>query len=286
MNLDDLFVMSQYLAPQKFISRSAGRIAECKIPSIKNTFIERFVEHYGVNMAEAEVEDPRAYAHFNDFFTRALKADARPIDQDESVIVSPVDGAVSQLGKIERGQIFQAKGQSFNVTELLGGDAELAQSFMGGDFATIYLSPKDYHRIHMPIKGTLKEMVHIPGKLFSVNPATAEKVPSLFARNERVAAIFDTEAGPMAMVLVGAMIVASIETVWSGLVAPAQNNVKHFQYGDSQASVCLDKGEEMGRFKLGSTVVLLFPEGKTNFETSMTAESAVRMGERFGQINS
>jgi phosphatidylserine decarboxylase len=286
MNLDDLFVMSQYLAPQKFISRSAGRIAECKIPSIKNTFIERFVEHYGVNMAEAEVEDPRAYAHFNDFFTRALKADARPVDQDESVIVSPVDGAVSQLGKIERGQIFQAKGQSFNVTELLGGDAELAQSFMGGDFATIYLSPKDYHRIHMPIKGTLKEMVHIPGKLFSVNPATAEKVPSLFARNERVAAIFDTQAGPMAMVLVGAMIVASIETVWSGLVAPAQNNVKHFQYGDSQASVCLDKGEEMGRFKLGSTVVLLFPEGKTNFETSMTAESAVRMGERFGQINS
>ncbi len=286
MNLDDLFVMSQYLAPQKFISRSAGRLAECKIPSIKNTFIERFVEHYGVNMAEAEVEDPRAYAHFNDFFTRALKADARPVNQDESVIVSPVDGAVSQLGKIERGQIFQAKGQSFNVTELLGGDAALAQSFMGGDFATIYLSPKDYHRIHMPLKGTLREMVHIPGKLFSVNPATAEKVPSLFARNERVAAIFDTEAGPMAMVLVGAMIVASIETVWSGLVAPAQNNVKHFQYGDSQAAVCLDKGEEMGRFKLGSTVVLLFPEGKTNFETSMAAESVVRMGERFGQINS
>ena len=286
MKFDDLFVFSQYLAPQQFISRSAGRLAECKVPSIKNAFIERFVEHYGVNMSEAEIEDPRAYAHFNDFFTRSLKAGARPIDTDESVIVSPVDGAISQLGKIERGQIFQAKGQSFNVAELLGGDAGIAQSFMGGDFATIYLSPKDYHRIHMPIKGTLREMIHIPGKLFSVNPATAAKVPGLFARNERVAAIFDTEAGPMAMVLVGAMIVASIETVWSGLVAPAQKNVKRFHYGDSQESICLDKGEEMGRFKLGSTVVLLFPEGKTNLENSLKAESEVRMGERFGQINS
>lgn len=285
MNLDKLFIYSQYLAPQHLLSRTAGKVAECEIPSFKNKLISWFIEKYGVNMSEALLDSPQDFKHFNDFFTRELKPDARQIDTDEKVIVSPVDGAISQLGRIDRGQVFQAKGQSYSIVELLGGSAERAEPFLGGDFSTIYLSPKDYHRIHMPCKGTLREMVYIPGKLFSVNPVTAENVPRLFARNERVAAIFDTEFGPMAMVLVGAMIVASIETVWSGLVAPIKRDVKATQYGDASA-ITLEKGDEMGRFKLGSTVVLAFPRGCTEFNEALKAESVVRMGENFGTIKS
>lgn len=283
MNLDDLFVYSQYLAPQHLISRGAGKIAECENTKFKNSLISWFIKKYGVNMNEAERQSPEDFKHFNDFFTRSLKADARSIDTSKNAIISPVDGAISQLGGIKQGQIFQAKGQSFSLVELLGGDVERAQPFMGGDFATIYLSPKDYHRIHMPITGTLKEMVYVPGKLFSVNPVTAENVPRLFARNERVVAIFDTELGPMAMVLVGAMIVASIETVWSGLVAPLKREVKSLRYGDHE-QITLEKGAEMGRFKLGSTVVLAFPENKAQFIDSLQAGSGVRMGETFGKI--
>lgn len=285
MNLNDLFVYSQYLAPQHLISRGAGKIAECKHPTFKNALISWFIKKYGVNMSEAERQLPEEFKHFNDFFTRSLKADARSIDTDKDAIISPVDGAISQLGGIQQGQIFQAKGQSFSLVELLGGDIERAQPFMGGDFATIYLSPKDYHRIHMPITGTLKEMVYVPGKLFSVNPVTAENVPRLFARNERVVAIFDTELGPMAMVLVGAMIVASIETAWSGLVAPLKRNIKSIRY-DSHEQITLEKGAEMGRFKLGSTVVLAFPENTTQFVEQLQAGSAVRMGETFGKSKS
>lgn len=284
MNLDDFFVFSQYLAPQHLLSRGAGKVAECRVESIKNNIIEWFINQYGVDMSEAAVEDPRAYEHFNDFFTRALKPGAREIAEGDNVIVSPVDGAISQIGNIEQGQIFQAKGQSFNVVELLGGDQECAQAFMGGQFSTIYLSPKDYHRIHMPIAGTLRDMYYIPGKLFSVNPVTTAKVPRLFARNERVAAIFDTAAGPVAMVLVGAMIVASIETVWAGLVAPQAKQVKHFGYGESAEAISIGKGEEMGRFKLGSTVVMLYPKDSVNFEQNLQAESVVRMGQRFGTL--
>lgn len=285
MNINDLFVYSQYLAPQHLISRGAGKVAECEIPRFKNALIEWFIKRYGVNMAEAERQHPEDFKHFNDFFTRALKADAREIDASKDVIISPVDGAISQLGAIKQGQIFQAKGQSFSLVELLGGDIDRAQPFMGGEFATIYLSPKDYHRIHMPITGTLKEMVYIPGKLFSVNPVTAENVPRLFARNERVAAIFETELGPMAMVLVGAMIVASIETVWSGLVAPLKRDIKTLRYDEKQ-TITLEKGAEMGRFKLGSTVVLAFPENTTEFLESMQAGSLVKMGGAFGKIKS
>jgi len=284
MNLDDLFVYSQHAAPQHLISRLAGKVAECEIPRVKNKIISWFIQKYGVNMAEAALQSPEDFRHFNDFFTRALKEDARPLDKTKKGIISPVDGAVSQLGDISHGQIFQAKGQSFSVVELLGGDVERAEPFIGGKFATIYLSPKDYHRIHMPCKGTLREMVYIPGKLFSVNPATAQNVPRLFARNERVAAIFDTEFGPMAMVLVGAMIVASIETVWSGLVAPLKRQVKTTQYGGSVKDLQLKKGDEMGRFKLGSTVVLAFPPNATEFIESLKAESPVQMGQAFGKI--
>lgn len=195
---DQLFLASQYLAPHHLVSRAMGLLADSRAPEIKNAMISRFVRRYRVDMSEALVEDPRAYASFNDFFTRALKPDARPLDDDESNIVSPADGAISQLGPIQAGRIFQAKGHSFGLSALLGGDAERAAPFEGGDFATIYLSPRDYHRVHMPVTGTLREMIHIPGRLFSVNPLTASHVPELFARNERVACIFDTEYGPMA----------------------------------------------------------------------------------------
>lgn len=286
MSRDKLFVMSQYLAPQHFLSRSAGRLADCKIKSIKNPMIDWFIKQYGVDMSEALIEDPHSYAHFNDFFTRALKPGARDIDSTESALVSPVDGTISQLGDIKNGRIFQAKGQHFTLNELIGGKAELAAPFEGGKFSTIYLSPKDYHRIHMPLRGTLRDMVYIPGKLFSVNPATTEQVPGLFARNERVAAIFDTEIGPVAMVLVGAMIVASIETVWAGLVAPNSRTLYHTQYGQGDGAIALEKGEEMGRFKLGSTVVMLFPKDTVEFADNMIANAGVRMGQHFAKIRS
>ena len=280
MNFDNLFVLSQYLSPQQLISRFAGKVANSELKPVKNNFIEWFIDEYDVDMSEAAQPDPRAYSCFNDFFTRQLRDGARPINSDDNVLCSPVDGAVSQLGKIKQGQIFQAKGQSFNVNELLGGDPELAQPFISGDFATIYLSPKDYHRIHMPITGTLRKMVYVPGKLFSVNPVTAQKVPNLFARNERVVAIFDTEFGPIAMVLVGAMIVASIETTWAGLVAPMRQHVVKFDY-KQESEITIEKGAEMGRFKLGSTVVLCVPPGKIDFVEGLKAASPLKMGEAF-----
>jgi len=286
MNLNDLFVYSQYLAPQHLISRFAGTVAECKIPGFKNALIAWFVKKYGVNMSEAALQYPEDFINFNDFFTRALKEGARTIASSSEVLISPVDGAISQLGEIKQNRIFQAKGQSYSVIELLGGDTERARPFMGGEFATIYLAPKDYHRIHMPCTGTLREMVYVPGKLFSVNPVTAQNVPRLFARNERVVAIFDTEFGPMAMVLVGAMIVASIETVWSGLVAPLKRQIKSTQYGPDQNNITLEKGQEMGRFKLGSTVVLAFPPNATEFVEGLKAETNVVMGQDFGRIKS
>ena len=210
---DQLFLASQYLAPHHLVSRLFGYASDCREPAVKNWMISRFVQRYGVDMSEAEQEDALAYDCFNDFFTRALKDGARPLDDEPGSVLCPADGAISQMGAIEHGRIFQAKGHSYGLADLLGGDAERAAPFQGGEFATIYLSPRDYHRVHMPVAGTLREMVHVPGRLFSVNPLTARNVPRLFARNERVVCIFDTEHGPMALVLVGAMIVASIETV-------------------------------------------------------------------------
>ncbi|EWM42131.1 phosphatidylserine decarboxylase [Bordetella holmesii 41130] len=256
---DQIFLASQYLAPHHLVSRAMGVLADSRAPEIKNAMISRFVRRYQVDMSQALIEDPRAYASFNEFFTRALKPDARPLDDDPHTIVSPADGAISQLGPIQAGRIFQAKGHSFGLSALLGGDDQRAAPFEGGDFATIYLSPKDYHRVHMPVTGTLREMIHIPGRLFSVNPLTASHVPELFARNERVACIFDTEHGPMALVLVGAMIVASIETVWAGLVTPHKRQVRSMRYDAlGREPITLTRGAEMGRFKLGSTVVVLF----------------------------
>ena len=227
---DQLFLASQYLAPHHLVSRLFGYASDCREPAVKNWMISRFVQRYGVDMSEAEQEDALAYDCFNDFFTRALKDGARPLDDEPGSVLCPADGAISQMGAIEHGRIFQAKGHSYGLADLLGGDAERAAPFQGGEFATIYLSPRDYHRVHMPVAGTLREMVHVPGRLFSVNPLTARNVPRLFARNERVVCIFDTEHGPMALVLVGAMIVASMQAVIDGtfggatLYGTLQNN--------------------------------------------------------------
>lgn len=281
--LNRLFVMSQYLTPQLAVSRLAGRLADNEnTPALKNRVIRWFIGRYGVNMSEALESKPDAYPSFNAFFTRELKPGLRPIDEGEDVLVSPVDGAVSQLGQVTDDRIFQAKGQSFSLRELLGGDEKRCEPFRDGQFTTIYLAPHDYHRIHMPITGTLREMVYIPGKLFSVNPVTAAHVPNLFARNERVACIFDTDAGPMAMVLVGAMIVGSVETTWAGVVAPGSGLVTSTRYDDKD--ITLKKGEEMGRFRLGSTVVLVMPKGSVEWNKDEVPGKVLRMGNRFGKV--
>ncbi|MGO1692046.1 MAG: archaetidylserine decarboxylase [Marinobacter sp.] len=281
---DKLFILSQYVTPQLAVSRAAGRLADNdRTPALKNRVVKWFVKRYDVDMSEAAEQDPTAYPSFNAFFTRALKPGIRPLAEGENTFVSPVDGAISQLGQITGDRVFQAKGQSFSLVELLGGDAGRAEAFSGGEFSTIYLSPKDYHRIHMPLAGTLREMVYVPGKLFSVNPVTAENVPNLFARNERVACIFDTEAGPMALVLVGAMIVGSVETPWAGVVAPNSRGVKATTY-NGESAISFAKGEEMGRFRLGSTVVMVMPKGSVNWNAEQVAGKTVRMGEAFGAV--
>jgi len=280
---DRLFILSQYLLPHHLLSRLAGCIAECRLPWLKNAFTGWFAERYQVDMSEALVEDLTAYEHFNAFFTRALKEGARPLAEQANAVLCPADGAISQLGPIEHGRIFQAKGHDYSLTALLGGDAERAAPFMGGQFATVYLSPKDYHRVHMPLSGTLREMVYIPGRLFSVNQTTAENVPGLFARNERVACLFDTDRGPMAVVLVGAMIVASIETVWAGLITPPKRELKSVSYdAASRVPITLEKGAEMGRFKLGSTAIVLFGPEQVQWTEELEAGSSVRMGQQIG----
>jgi len=280
---DTLFLASQYAAPHHLVSRLAGRLADSRSPALKNRLIQAFVQRYQVDMSQALVEDPLAYESFNAFFTRALKADARPLAAEPGAVLCPADGCVSQIGAIEHGRIFQAKGHSYSLADLLGGDAQRAAPFMGGSFATVYLSPRDYHRVHMPVAGTLTEMVHVPGRLFSVNLLTANHVPGLFARNERVVCMFDTEYGPMALVLVGAMIVASIETVWAGLVAPTRPQVRVTRYGPSTVGpISLDKGAEMGRFLLGSTVIVLFGPGRVRWTSSSPGPFPVRMGELLG----
>jgi len=278
---DGLFVALQYVLPHHFISRVVYSMTRWRSPLVQPA-IRAFVQHFKVDMAEAAEESPASYASFNAFFTRALKPERRPLAEGDGVVACPVDGTISQLGRVEDGRIFQAKGHDFSLVELLGGDLSRADAFRNGQFATIYLSPRDYHRIHMPLSGTLKQMVHVPGRLFSVNPVTVERVPRLFARNERVAALFDTEAGAIGLVLVGAMNVAAIETVWSGLVTPPHGHeIGVWNYGQ-HVSVDLPRGEEMGRFNMGSTVILLMPEAM-NFRPDLIAGKTVHMGEPFAQ---
>lgn len=281
---DKLFVLSQYITPQLGVSNLAGRLADSdSSPALKNRVIKWFIGRYGVDMSEAAETDPEAYPTFNAFFTRALKPGIRPLADGEKTLVSPVDGAISQLGQVTGDRVFQAKGQSFSLSELLGGEEATTEPFTNGEFSTIYLSPKDYHRIHMPMAGTLRQMIHVPGKLFSVNPVTAENVPNLFARNERVVCIFDTDSGPMAMVLVGAMIVGSVETRWAGVVVPGSRQVTSTRYEGEQA-ISFEKGEEMGRFRLGSTVIMVMPKGAVTWNSDQVAGKAVRMGEAFGAL--
>ena len=271
-------VLAQYALPQQALTRFMGRLASARGGAWTTAAIRRFVRRYGVDMSLAAQPDVAAYATFNEFFTRALKPGVRPLAQADWVC--PVDGAVSQFGAIDQGQIFQAKGHHYSATALVGGDAALAAQFATASFATIYLSPKDYHRIHMPRAGRLLRMIHVPGDLFSVNPATAQGVPGLFARNERVVCVFeDAESGraPWVLVLVGATIVGSMSTVWHGVVNPPRpGTVREWDYSDQR--ICLAQGEEMGRFLLGSTVVLLMP-GPLAFDASWAPGVAVRMGE-------
>ncbi len=281
--MSKLFIASQYLLPHHLLSRAVGKLAASETPWIKNTFIKAFASRYKIDMSLAANADLESYASFNAFFTRSLRDDARPIDAAADSIVCPADGAVSQAGRIEGGRVLQAKGQWYSTLELVGGDASLAAQFEDGSFATIYLSPRDYHRVHMPIGGRLLRTIYVPGELFSVNQTTAENVPRLFARNERLVCIFDTACGPVAVILVGAMIVAGIETVWSGEVAPAKS--RQLRDEVPAAPVELAKGAEMGRFKLGSTVVLLFGKDAVAFSEGLVTCAPVVMGQRIGTLS-
>ncbi|MDT8384060.1 MAG: archaetidylserine decarboxylase [Gammaproteobacteria bacterium] len=256
------------------------RLTRSEIRWWKTAFTRWFVKQFNVDMGLAQEPDLDRYPSFNAFFTRALHARARPVVVDENLLASPVDGAISQLGNIENGRIFQAKGRDYTLLELLGNDAEKARQFEDGRFATLYLSPRDYHRIHLPIDGKLTAMAHIPGRLFSVSPATARAIPRLFARNERVVAYFETELGPMAMVLVGAIFVASIETVWAGEVTPpAGRTIRHWEYDPAAPAHQFRKGDEIGRFNMGSTVILLHAKDRIEWLDSLHPADSVQMGQ-------
>lgn len=277
-------VLLQYVLPKRALTVLGGWIASARAGVLTTWLIRWFVGRYGVNMAEAANDDIGSYPSFNEFFTRALKPGVRPLAAAD--LVCPVDGAISQFGRIERDQIFQAKGHAYSTTALVGGDAELAAQFQDGSFATLYLSPRDYHRIHMPCDGRLKRMIYVPGDLFSVNPATARGVPGLFARNERVVCVFDAPAGsavgPFVLVLVGATIVGSMATVWHGVVNPPRlADVREWQYEDQQ--ILLRQGEEMGRFLLGSTVVMLFPKSTLAFNALWQPAKAICLGEEMAR---
>ena len=277
---DQLAVLPQYLMPKLAMTRLAGRIASAEWGALTTWVIEGFISRYKVNMSEAVHEDPAHYKSFNEFFTRPLKEGVRPLAS--STWVCPVDGAISQCGAIELDQIFQAKGHQYSTRALVGGDAAMAAQFQNGQFATLYLSPRDYHRIHMPIAGKLLRMIHVPGDLFSVNPTTARGVPGLFARNERVVCEFETAQGPMVLVLVGATIVGSMATVWHGQVNPPRPGMVREWHYDTQ-NVLLQKGEEMGRFLLGSTVVMLFQQNSIAFPTDWLSTRPLQMGEAMSQ---
>jgi phosphatidylserine decarboxylase len=272
-------VLLQYLLPKTAVTALAGRFASAEAGALTTSVIRWFVRQYGVNMAEAAEPDITRYRTFNSFFTRALKPGARVLAAAD--LICPVDGAMSQLGAIAGDQIFQAKGHLYSTTALVGGDPALAAQFADGQFATIYLSPKDYHRIHMPSDGRLRRMLHVPGDLFSVNPATARGVPGLFARNERVVCVFEGARGPFVMVLVGATIVGSMATVWHGTVnLPRHNTIREWTYADGDVS--LKQGDEMGRFLLGSTVVLLYGKDVLQFTAQWAPGRSVRMGTQMG----
>jgi phosphatidylserine decarboxylase len=273
---DRMAVLPQYFVPKQALTRLMGALARWRAGAVTTGVIRWFIDRYGVDMSEAANPDPAAYATFNDFFTRALKPGARPLADAD--LICPVDGAISQFGAIDGDAILQAKGHTYTVQALVGGDAGLARPFLNGHFATLYLSPKDYHRIHMPCAGRLARMIHVPGDLFSVNPTTARGVPGLFARNERVVCVFDGALGPWVLVLVGATIVGSMATTWHGIVNPPRPGaIRDWRYEGDKA-VSLAQGDEMGRFLLGSTVVLLLPSRPLAFNATWKPGGAIRLG--------
>lgn len=281
-----MLLIFQYLIPHHPYSRLMGWLSRCRLPWLKNYLIFLFVHRYGVRMDDAEINNPYQYKNFNAFFTRALKKETRPLPADPSIAISPVDGAIIECCRVQNNITIQVKNQEFNAHQLLGGVEERTALFEGGDLISFYLAPKDYHRVHMPVTGKLREMVYIPGKLFSVNPSTTEHIPDVLARNERVVSIFDTDAGPVAVILVGAMIVASIETVWAGIIAPNTNrNIQTWRYDqDTATQTVLQRGEEMGRFQVGSTVVVIFPSETIRLAENIGANASVMMGQALGRL--
>ncbi len=269
---------------QHGLSRFIGYLAHWRAGVLKNAFIVFFVKHYGVNVGEIDSFDPVRYPSFNVFFTRALKSGVRPMAQEAGAVVSPADGVISEIGYLDEGRLLQAKGRSYELHDLLAGDVDLVEAFVRGSFLTIYLAPKDYHRVHMPVGGKLQHMIHVPGSLYSVGPATVNSIPNLFARNERVISIFETEQGPLAVILVGATCVGSIETLWHGVVTPPTGRVlQHWEYG--QEGIELQRGDEMGRFNMGSTVILLFASGAVRWLDSLKANDSLKMGCMVGAQN-
>ncbi len=275
---DKFFCGLQTLLPQHLLSRLGGYLAESTSPWLKNTLIRIAIRRFQINMAEAAHQSPDAYTSFNDFFTRALKPGARPVGDDASAIISPADGTISQCGALTRGRLIQAKGLSYSASELIG-DETLAEQFQGGQFITTYLSPKDYHRVHIPLSGRLIHSRYIPGKLFSVNDVSASLVPGLFARNERLVCLFESQHGRFVLIMVGAMMVAGIDTVWHGSYAPG----KPSQHSHDNDELIFDKGAEIGRFKFGSTVILLLPES-FRLEDKLTPGLVVQVGETVAQV--
>ena len=281
--MDWLRNLPQYLLPQRLLTRWVYALTRIRHPWFKDWLIRIFIKLFKVDMSEALDPDPLSYPDFNRFFTRALRADARPFAAGEALLC-PVDGTVSQAGAIAGDAVFQAKGRNFSLSQLLGSE-QRAHLFRDGSFATLYLAPRDYHRIHMPTRGQLTEMAHIPGKLFSVSPLTTRMVPSLFARNERVVTLFETALGPMALVLVGAINVASIETVWAGTITPPlASELRHWTYPDTGTNaVTLERGAEMGRFNMGSTVIVLFAKNAVRWDRAICASAEIRMGQKLGE---
>ena len=279
-----LFIFFQYLLPHHLLSRGVGLLAQNHL--LRKLFIRTFIKRYKVDLSQAKIQDVGKFENFNAFFTRELQADARPLSTAQGAIVCPADGEVSQIGDIADGNLLQAKGKHYSCESLLAGDARMAALFQSGKFATIYLSPSDYHRVHMPMAGILKKTIYVPGKLFSVNQTTAESVPNLFARNERLVCLFNTAVGTMAVILVGAMIVAGIDTVWAGEVCPipGKREIQITDYSNQVPAVQLPLGGELGRFRLGSTAIVLFQHGTMKFESSLEATSSVAMGQLLGQV--
>lgn len=278
--LDRLKAWGFHLLPHHLISRGVFRLTRRR-SRFTTPAIRWFIRHFRVDMTEAAQPAPQTYPTFNAFFTRALRPDARPLAPGDRTVVSPVDGTISQLGAIGGGRIFQAKRQDYSVPELVGGEARHAEPFRTGQFCTLYLSPRDYHRIHMPVSATLSEMIYVPGRLFTVAPYGVRQIPRLFARNERVICLFETERGPMALILVGAINVAAIETTWAGLITPPHRRlIQQVDYRDQD--IHLEKGEEMGRFNMGSTVILLFADTIMTWDPGLGPGSPVRMGQRLG----